>query len=332
MALATHLYWQRRRVTRGSAGRTPWEIWRAEFWVVTAYFCTPSTSTHINHRPSPPPHSLGGGFPLPSVMHQAAHAQHTHAHTQQPVRVHNRTLKRGFPIAPAHTKWDVNSDYQHCSLLAPGASILDLYFQSASLCGLTNSQFQNWIHRKTTLPLFSLTKMWASSAQAFMPFLLLCFHQLDAFLPIAADDIWLIVLCHLHALGSTSLYSWITHISGPNSHKCFLNVSRTSEPAAAAGQQPEFFPFSWTMPLDLASILYQINTPNTPLASLPFPHSERPGQLQYFQTAFVPQSAEDWAIHHHCHSMLMHPSVAPSDQKSTWSRGGFDALTVSVQS
>lgn len=96
-----------------------------------------------------------------TVMHQATH-------TQQSMRIHNRTLKCGFPIAPAHTKWDVSSDYQHCSLLASGASILDLFFfffVLSSLCGRTNSlwafkfQFQNWTHRKTSLsPLFTQSK------------------------------------------------------------------------------------------------------------------------------------------------------------------------------
>lgn len=111
---------------------------RAEFWTVTACFCTPSTSSHINHRPSPPSRSLGGGFPLPSNSHAPSNT-----HTQQSMRVHNRTPKCGFPIAPAHTKWDVSSDYQHCSLLASGASILDLsfffFFVLSSLCGRTNS-------------------------------------------------------------------------------------------------------------------------------------------------------------------------------------------------
>lgn len=44
----------------------------------------------------------------------------------------NRTLKCGFPIAPAHTKQHVSSDYQYCVLLAAGASILNLFFLFAS--------------------------------------------------------------------------------------------------------------------------------------------------------------------------------------------------------
>lgn len=117
---------------------------RAEFWIVTACFCTPSTSSHINHRPSPPSRSLGGGFPLPSNSHAPSNT-----HTQQSMRIHNRTLKCGFPIAPAHTKWDVSSDYQHCSLLASGASILDLFFFFFSFCPLyvgaqTHSELSNF--------------------------------------------------------------------------------------------------------------------------------------------------------------------------------------------
>lgn len=135
---------------------------RAEFWIVTACFCTPSTSSHINHRPSPPSRSLGGGFPLPSNSHAPSNT-HTavYAHTQQDPEVR-------LPHCPCTHEVDVSSDYQHCSLLASGASILDLFFfffVLSSLCGRTNSlwafkfQFQNWTHRKTSLsPLFTQSK------------------------------------------------------------------------------------------------------------------------------------------------------------------------------
>lgn len=94
-----------------------------------------------------------------TVMHQATH-------TQQSMRIHNRTLKCGFPIAPAHTKWDVSSDYQHCSLLASGASILDLFFFFFSFCPLyvgaqTHSELSNFNFKiehteKGPSPLYSL--------------------------------------------------------------------------------------------------------------------------------------------------------------------------------
>lgn len=159
---------------------------RAEFWIVTACFCTPSTSSHINHRPSPPSRSLGGGFPLPSNSHAPSNT-----HTQQSMRIHNRTLKCGFPIAPAHTKWDVSSDYQHCSLLASGASILDLFFF------FFRSVLSMWAHKLTlsfqisisklntqkNVPLPSIHSKQAKQSElvAIKRFLLLCFQQLDAF-------------------------------------------------------------------------------------------------------------------------------------------------------
>lgn len=61
--------------------------------------------------------------------------------TRTQTHSHKRSLKCGFPIAPAHTKKTVSSDYQHCSLLASGASILDLFwvFFSPSLRLSTNS-------------------------------------------------------------------------------------------------------------------------------------------------------------------------------------------------
>lgn len=132
---------------------------RAEFWIVTACFCTPSTSSHINHRPSPPSRSLGGGFPLPSNSHTPSNT-----HTQQSMRKHNRTLKCGFPIAPAHTKWDVSSDYQHCSLLASGASILDpfsffsfcLYVGAQTHFEPSNFNFKIEHTEKRPSPLYSL--------------------------------------------------------------------------------------------------------------------------------------------------------------------------------
>lgn len=40
-----------------------------EFGIVRDYFCSPSTSPHINQYPSPPSCSLGVGFPLPSNSH-----------------------------------------------------------------------------------------------------------------------------------------------------------------------------------------------------------------------------------------------------------------------
>lgn len=119
-----------------------------------------------------------------TVMHQATHSQ-------QSMRIHNRTLKCGFPIAPAHTKWDVSSDYQHCSLLASGASILDLFFF------FFHSVLSMWAHKLTlsfqisisklntqkNVPLPSIHSKQAQQSElvAIKRFLLLCFQQLDAF-------------------------------------------------------------------------------------------------------------------------------------------------------
>lgn len=50
------------------------------FRIVMANFCTPSTSSHINQPPSPPSHSLGGGFPLPSNSHTPSDT-HTNTHS-----------------------------------------------------------------------------------------------------------------------------------------------------------------------------------------------------------------------------------------------------------
>lgn len=100
-----------------------------EFGIIRAYFCLPSTSPHINQHPSSSSFSLslGVGFPLPSNSQNRrqiyAHPLvFTHTHS------HNSTPKSGFPIAPAHTKQNVSSDYRCCFLFASGVSILNLFF------------------------------------------------------------------------------------------------------------------------------------------------------------------------------------------------------------
>lgn len=69
-----------------------------EFGAVTAYFCSPSTSPHINQTPPPPPPPWEEAFL--GLQTVASKTTQTNAHTNS----HNRTLKYGFPIAPAHTK------------------------------------------------------------------------------------------------------------------------------------------------------------------------------------------------------------------------------------
>lgn len=98
-----------------------------EFGITRAYFCLPSTSPHINHHPSPSSLSLPGSrlsFALKQSKPQTNIRTSTGAHTH----LHNSALKSGFPIAPAHTKQNVSSDYRYCSLLASGVSILNLFF------------------------------------------------------------------------------------------------------------------------------------------------------------------------------------------------------------
>lgn len=157
---------------------------RAEFWIVTACFCTPSTSSHINHRPSPPSRSLGGGFPLPSNSHAPSNT-HTavYAHTQQDPEVR-------LPHCPCTHEVDVSSDYQHCSLLASGASILDLFFFFRSVLSMwahkLTLSFQISIPKLNTqknVPLPSIHSKQAKQSElvAIKRFLLLCFQQLDAF-------------------------------------------------------------------------------------------------------------------------------------------------------
>lgn len=50
------------------------------YWIV-AYFCSTSTSPHINQRPSSPSRSLGVGFPLPSNSHIRATQTNIHLYT-----------------------------------------------------------------------------------------------------------------------------------------------------------------------------------------------------------------------------------------------------------
>lgn len=82
-----------------------------------------------------PPLSLPGSrlsFALKQSKPQTNIRTSTGAHTH----LHNSALKSGFPIAPAHTKQNVSSDYRYCSLLASGVSILNLL--SFSLLFMTN--------------------------------------------------------------------------------------------------------------------------------------------------------------------------------------------------
>lgn len=67
------------------------------------------------------------GSRLSFALKQSKPQTNIHTSTGAQTHSHNSTLKSGFPIAPAHTKQNVSSDYRYCSLLASGASILNLF-------------------------------------------------------------------------------------------------------------------------------------------------------------------------------------------------------------
>lgn len=102
--------------------RIRWNV-SLEFGIIGAYFCLLSTSPHINQHPSP---SSLPGSRLSFALKQSKPRTNIHTSTGARTHSHNSTLRSGFPIAPAHTKQNVSSDYGYWSLFASGASILNL--------------------------------------------------------------------------------------------------------------------------------------------------------------------------------------------------------------
>lgn len=107
--------------SHGVKDRVKCQVWIQNHWSLFLL------AEHIASHQSTSFSSSLPGSRLSFALKQSKLQTNIHTSTGAQTHSHNSTLKSGFPIAPAHTKQNVSSDYRYCSLLASGASILNLF-------------------------------------------------------------------------------------------------------------------------------------------------------------------------------------------------------------